>query len=445
MNIIISSIFAETAENLQVDRAFILKLKYHYPFGDQNFSQEKPLATVEVILGWEKNQELKQDLISYELSNSPLTIYAWQKAPDLVNISSQRELKLLNLTQDIEDIFPISKIKSLLILPLFSDNINNLDKPIPRGFLVLEKEQFIKWKLSAIETSKWMALIASLSIINQQTVEKLQSEIDQHTAQLSAALRLKELLSNVMLNHLEKLKRLNQIKDEFIANLSDALKNPLNNMNMSITMLKCFLDRDDYINSEKGWLYLNILKSECDKEINLINNLLTLQDIRTGNLKITIEQLLLAPILIEFEQNFNQEWKHKQLIVRVNCELDFIYLDLENFKLILKELLHNAGKFSINNTEVTLFIYQQINHTILKVTNIGDEIPEKKQEKIFQPFYQQESLSQISNSGTGLGLALVKSLVEYFNGTITVSSIPLPNNPNYYFNTFTINFSQLIA
>ena len=437
MDAILSLALAETAQALQVDRGLILRLKYHNPLYSKHYAQSIQPARVEVFIDWSKTQKKLQNgsFSSYELSDSPLTIYAWKKAPQVVAIASQNELQKLKLelAKDVEKVFPGAKVESLLIVPLFSNYTNLEERPIVLGFLVLQRHKPHRWEDPEIEMAKWVALQASSSIINQQTLQKVKSLVDERTAQLKVSLEVQAKLSEKMRLHIEELRRLNKIKDQFIASLSDALRTPLANMKMGIRMLRLVAD------SHQSQRYLNILEAECEKEINLVNNLLTLQELEAKKLNLDPQKLYLKPILDEFEQIFRQEWDSKELKLELNYELNFLYTDLKNFKLILKELLHNAGKFSPPNTTVTLKLYTQAGQTILQVTNIGPQIPESEREQIFQPFYQiqGEEVTSGSNTGTGLGLALVKSLVENFNGTVAVSSIPCHNKRDYL-TTFTI-------
>ena len=444
MDAILSLALAETAQALQVDRGLILRLKYHNPLYSKLLAQSIQPARVEVVLDWSKlkKKTATSNLSSYELLDSPLTIYAWKKAPQVVAIASQNELQKLKLelAQDIEKVFSKAKIESLLIVPLFSNYTNLEDNPIVLGFLVLQNHQPHHWKNAEIEMAKWVALQASSSIINQQTLQKVQSLVDERTSQLKVSLEVQAKLSEKMRHHIDELRRLNKIKDQFIASLSDALRTPLANMKMGIKMLKLVAD------SHQSQRYLTILEAECEKEINLVNNLLTLQELEAKKLNLQPQKLHLKSVLDEFEQSFAQEWESKGLTLQLNYELNYLYTDLKSFKLMLKELLHNAGKFSTSNTGVTLKLCTQAEQTILQVTNIGSQIPESEQEQIFQPFYQiqGEEDPSASNTGTGLGLALVKSLVENFNGTVAVSSIPC-HNKHGYLTTFTITLPQLTS
>lgn len=439
MDTIISLNLAETAQNLQVDRGLILRLKYLNPISTKEDHQEIPNIKVEIFFDWTKEEGIieNKSIFSYKLLDSPLTIYALQKVPNILSFSNEKELENIGLKNDLKSYFPLenNEVKSLIILPLIGNFYNQEDIPITIGFLLFYKKNVYKWKKSQIEIAKNVAFYSSLSIIHQQTLNKVQSLVDERTAQLKMSLDVQAKLSAKMHYHIAELNRLNKVKDQFIANLSDALKNPLATMKMGIKMLKLMGD------SPQNQLYLDILESECEKEINLVNNLLNLQKIESKNFEINTQQFDLVNILQKFRDEFYEQWSHKKLNLIVDNKLDFINTDLNSFQLIFRELLKNAGKFSYAENDVIFKCYFDDKFNIFEIINVGDEIPKNQQKKIFTTFYQNKNDAQISNTGTGLGLALVKSLVENLQGNITVSNV---SNSTHFLTTFTITFPRHI-
>jgi signal transduction histidine kinase len=207
-------------------------------------------------------------------------------------------------------------------------------------------------------------------------------------------------------------------------------------MKMGIKMLK-LINKE-----EKSSLYLDIIEDECEKEINLVNNLLTLEQIQANQLTIEPKKHDLKPLIDNLYQEFSQSLDYQKIRLEIDYQLDYIYTDENSISLIIKELIKNASKFSAKETEINLQIYKEAKHNIIKIENYGLMIEQDELELIFQPFYQGKQVENVTNSGTGLGLALVKSLVENLNGTINVSSIPCQDSQNYL-NTFTLKFPQL--
>lgn len=437
MDGVFDSDIVTTAEILRLDRFFILRFKYEN-FSSQNQTDTIPSATVEISYDWQlnlKDTNLKKNF-SYKLLDSPLTCYGWQQAPAFTKISNKKQLDNLNISQDIIEVFDLTLIQSLLIIPLFLQRNPHNSQPLILGLLVMENYNARRWQISEIETGKWMAKQITASIINQQTVAKVQSLVDERTNQLQASLDVQAKLSKKMRDYIEELKRLNMIKDEFISSLSDALKTPLSNMKLGIKMLR--LKNQHEQNSR----YLDILEDECEKEINLVNNLLTLQKLESNNLAIEPQKIYLQPLLDDLYNSFSQELHYKQINLTIDNQKNYIYTDLNSINLIFKELLNNASKFSSEKTEIILRVYSKKSDNIIEISNYGCSINEEEKIQIFQPFYQGEQVENVTNSGTGLGLALVKSLVQNLNGIIHVSSFYV-NKSNNYLNTFTITFPQL--
>lgn len=437
MDGVFDSDIGTTAEILKLDRCFILRFKYEN-FFSQNQTDTIPSATIEISYDWQlnlKDTNLKKNF-SYQLLDSPLTCYGWQQAPAFTKISNKKQLDNLNISQDIIEVFDLTLIQSLLIIPLFLQRNPHNSYPLILGLLVMENYTPRRWQISEIETGKWMAKQITASIINQQTVAKVQSLVDERTTQLQVSLDVQAKLSKRMRDHIEELKRLNMIKDEFISSLSDALKTPLSNMKMGIKMLRLINKH------EQNNRYLDILEDECEKEINLVNNLLTLQKLESNKLAIEPQKIYLQPLLDDLYNSFSQELHYKQINLTIDNQKNYIYTDLNSINLIFKELLNNASKFSTEKTEIILRVYSKKSDNIIEISNYGCFINEEEKIQIFQPFYQGEQVENVTNSGTGLGLALVKSLVQNLNGIIHVSSLSV-NKSNNYLNTFTITFPQL--
>ncbi|BAQ64320.1 sensor histidine kinase KdpD [Geminocystis sp. NIES-3709] len=437
MDEIFDADIATSAQILKLDRIFILRFKYN-SFSHQHLTPLIPLAEVEVVYNWQKNSQdsIPKKIISYSLSESPLTCYGWQQAPYFTKISNKKQLEELNIDQDILEVFNLKLLESLLIIPLVCQrNIDNT-KPLIIGLLVMENHKPRRWQIGDIETGKWMAKQITTAILNQQTVAKVQSLVDERTAQLKVSLEVQAKLGQKMRDYIEELKRLNIIKDEFIASLSDALKTPLSNMKMGIKMLKLRNKNESIIR------YLDIIEDECEKEINLVSNLLTLQELESNKLTIEPKKIYLQPLLDDLYNSFSQELHYKEINLIIENKQDYLYTDLNSLSLILKELLRNASKFSAQQTNIILRIYTQKSDNIIEISNYGCTIDQEEQTHIFQPFYQGKSVANVTNSGTGLGLALVKSLVQNLNGIISVSSASIEKSDNYI-NTFTLTFPLL--
>ncbi len=440
MDDIVDNDLIKTGQILELDRILILKLKYNQFIGINKKSKLIPQANLEKTFDWQSKSQKKnhtpKEFPVYQLSDSGLISHAWKKAPDLTIIENKKQLNQWNINADILTIFDFNYLESILIIPLFLQRESKKFHPIIIGFLILQSYQSRIWQTAEIEAGKWIAKQVATSIINRQTFDKVQSLVDERTAQLQVSLEVQAKLSQTMRHHIEELKHLNSIKDEFVSSLSDAFKTPLSNMKMAIKMLKL-------INiEEKIFRYLNILEEECDKEISLVNNLLTLEKIQANQFNFELKKIFLNSLVDNLSKDFAQALHSQKVELKMSCNSEYIYADFNSVSLIIKELINNACKFSVRETEINLQIYTDAQHNIIKIENYGLAIEEDEQELIFEPFYQGKQVENVTNSGTGLGLALVKSLVENLNGIIDVTSTPCAKSADYL-NIFTLKFPQL--
>jgi signal transduction histidine kinase len=254
----------------------------------------------------------------------------------------------------------------------------------------------------------------------------VQTLVDERTEQLKRSLEVQAKLYERTRQYVEQLQQLNELKDEFVSNISDRLRYPLTNMLMSIRNLRL-----PGISPERQDRYLNILESECTKEINLINDLLTLQKLESHQELPQFESINLNTKIQTLLTTFDQQLTDKALSISVKLPKKSLKLqtEVESFDRILQELLTNVCKYSEHDTTVYVKVIHQVveelDQVIIKVTNTGRGISEEEAAYIFDKFRRGKGRWI---PGTGLGLALVKSLVQHLNGAIAVESIPIPNS-----------------
>jgi signal transduction histidine kinase len=239
---------------------------------------------------------------------------------------------------------------------------------------------------------------------------------------------------------LEQQRQLNQIKDEIITAISDRARNPLSSMKMAMEMLST--ERSRSLPPESQARYWDILKQEWQRLNDLINNIVTLKRLETHEVGYNPEQIVLQPLLNELAESFEQQWqsdKRKQLAIAIQVEanLPAIQSDRQHLRSILSELLTNAGNFSKAGTTVSISATQQQERVAIVVTNFGLPISEQEQSYIFESFRRGEGAIEQSVPGVGLGLSLVKKLVELLNGKIEVASTPT-EDPKVSKNSFTL-------
>ncbi|MCP6760736.1 MAG: GAF domain-containing sensor histidine kinase [Fischerella sp. CENA71] len=428
---------ASTAEALEADRGLIILLKYTDPLFRNLRKKQIPKAKATVIGEWSRQPEdfdiEQQDSADYSywlchcgISRRAFT--AESGKPVIINDTGDRRKD----TSTIAQVFILEKLPAMLLMRL-----ENQGKIL--GFLALQQTQPRYWETAEINMVEMVCAQLSNAIIQTQTLRQVQMLVDERTSQLQRSLDVQAKLYERTKQYVEQLRELNQLKDEFLSNMSDRLRYPLTNMRMALRML-----RQPGRSLEQQTRYLDILEEECTKEINLINDLLTLQKLDTHQEPPQFATLDLNRRIQEISASFEKKLLEKGL--NISYELPEAPLQLqtepESFDRILQELLTNAVKFSQRDTiiqlEVTHQLIQQVDRVIIKITNVGHGISEAEATYIFDAFRRGRGRW---TPGTGLGLALVKSLMQHLSGEIAVESTPIENTELSKI-CFTLNLPQ---
>jgi len=221
----------------------------------------------------------------------------------------------------------------------------------------------------------------------------------------------------------QELQRLNQLKDDFLCSISHELRNPIANIKSFIQLLETELTIAHQHN-HKISQYLTTLHEECEGELQLLQDLLDLQYLNAEFYPLQLTTINLydwIPYTIEVFVIQAQQ-QHKNLQIQLAPDLPLLTTDISSLSRILRELVKNACKYTPAGETITVTAYQQDNQLHLCVINSGVEIPEVELSRIFDKFYRIPNVRHAAPGGTGLGLALVKKLVEHLEGSIFVES-----------------------
>lgn len=233
--------------------------------------------------------------------------------------------------------------------------------------------------------------------------------------------------------HIEELKRLNEVKDDFLNQVTHDLRSPLSNMRLVIHMLEHQLTTgkpyDEYTSQQnsaysKTLTHLKVLQTECEREITLVNNLLDLQCLESEKQSLNLDAINLQKWLIDLIEPFEEQIQQRQLTLELNIapNLPMLMSDPANLHRVLSELLHNACKYTPPNETISLSVSSNLEHVQIKVSNSGVEISDGELPRIFDKFYRIPGSDHWKQGGTGLGLALVEKLVSCLGGTIDANS-----------------------
>ena len=216
----------------------------------------------------------------------------------------------------------------------------------------------------------------------------------------------------------DQLKQLDTLKSQFLDNVSHELRTPL-------THIKGFVDNLlDGVGgglSEKQASYLLRVKDNCDRLIRLINDLLDLSQIESGKVSLQLAPTELYPILDETIAGIQPIADRKGIQVNLDCDVDAIaYVDSDKIGQILTNLIDNAIKYTENGRYVgvnVMMLSDQMLQICVEDTGIG--ISQTELDFIFDRFHR---VADSKSGGIGLGLPIVKNLVELHGGEVWAES-----------------------
>ena len=222
----------------------------------------------------------------------------------------------------------------------------------------------------------------------------------------------------VLFTDVSKMKEIEDMQKQFLSDVSHELKTPMSAIIGSVEILK----RDGMESPEIFNEFMDILLKESYRMQNIINDILELSRLDQTKVTLDYQELDIKAVVKESFDLFEPLAKEKHLsLIYHNKIKESLILDYSTIKTILSNFISNAIKYS-NEGVITIKTKKEDNTFILSVQDEGIGIPKNKLNYIYDRFYQVDK-SRSSKISTGLGLSIVKKIVELNQGTIDVESI----------------------
>lgn len=209
------------------------------------------------------------------------------------------------------------------------------------------------------------------------------------------------------------------MRRSFIANISHELKTPM-------TSIAGFVDGilDGTIPPEKQKYYLQIVSDETKRLSRLVRSMLNLSRIEAGEMKINKTKINIVDIICQTVFSFEQQIEKKNLTI---CGLDhekvIIEADADLMHQVIYNLTENAVKFADEGGYIEFSIHTMGDETYVSVKNSGAGLSKSEMSNVFERFYKTDKSRGLDKNGVGLGLYIVRSIVNLHGGEITVNSI----------------------
>jgi signal transduction histidine kinase/tetratricopeptide (TPR) repeat protein len=211
-----------------------------------------------------------------------------------------------------------------------------------------------------------------------------------------------------------------QVKSDFVSSVSHEFKTPLTSIKALLERLKEGKVQDP----EKMRQYFSILSQDADRLARLVGNVLDFSRVEEGRAEFHFEETDLAQFVGQQVDSFKREEASRGVDIQTEIEAGLPALRIDRLYLAqaLANLLDNALKFSGEEKKIRVSVKRENDQVLLQVRDNGIGIPREESAKIFDKFYQGRNAVRHSARGTGLGLALVKHIVEAHGGRVRVES-----------------------
>jgi signal transduction histidine kinase len=388
------------------------------PQTESSPAQTKTVTQVQIVTTIDLRKGDLQPLpASFLLENSHLCQTALANAPNptIFNGTDRQS------TEIDRSIFQADRLPSIVMIPLMG-TLGSKRQPAAAlwGWLVLQNDRARPWHPVELKLLQCQIVQIALARIQRRALKQARTAVANRTNQVQTSLQLQAKLHDVGRKHMEKLRQANDLKDEFISTIGHELRTPLTSMSLAIKMLRQ-LDVDP----ARRVQYLDILEEQCQREIKLVNDLLKLQQLESRQVELRSQQISLNQFISQQATLVTDRWpdsKSLEIALHLPQLSSHIETDADSLKHILEELLVNAGKFAMPQSMVDVVLKVEPEQAIIQVTNLSKPIAAVDLPHLFDRFRRGTGTTQQAIAGTGLGLALVRSMVDHIQGTITVTS-----------------------
>ncbi|WP_414565408.1 MULTISPECIES: response regulator [unclassified Anabaena] len=387
----------------------------------------------------QKNGQLAEAAL--QQANNELELRVAERTAELVNVNRQLQSQL-NERQRIEEILRISQVRLARILDIADDAIISIDSSQCITLFNQGAEKIFGYAAHEIIGQKLDVLLPmrfaeahrhhvvdfgqSPSLARRmgerrEIFGRRQDETEfPAEASISKFHLGDDFFYTVILRDITERKQIDRMKDEFVSVVSHELRTPLTSIHGSLGMLASGLLKPD---SPQGQRLLQIATDSTERLVRLINDILDIERIESGKVKMAQTTCNLAE-LIHSAVSLMQPLSHKaQVTLSISSSPLQIWADPDRIVQTLTNLLSNAIKFSSAGSKVSLTTQQQGDEILVIIQDTGRGIPTDKLESIFERFQQVDSSDSRNHDGTGLGLAICQSIVQQHGGRIWAESV----------------------
>lgn len=261
--------------------------------------------------------------------------------------------------------------------------------------------------IGKMQDGRNMFMIVAIDLTVRKRMEKLQKSIEKERRKL------------------DEIKKYDRIKTEFFANISHELRTPISVIFSALQIHELKLKESSVKDSSADvFKYTRIMKQNCYRLLRLVNNLIDITKIDAGFFTINETNHDIVNLIEDIILSVGDYVENKGLSITFDTDVEekIIACDPEKIERIILNLLSNAVKFTSCGGKIMVNIEGGIENICIRVKDTGRGIPADKLNTIFERFVQVDKSLARDHEGSGIGLSLVKELVELHGGIISVTS-----------------------
>lgn len=238
-----------------------------------------------------------------------------------------------------------------------------------------------------------------------QNINKLSCTLEETISELKSA-------NNELQRDIKKKTEIDEMRKEFLSNVSHELKTPIALIQGYAEGLKEGINDD----AESREFYCDVIMDEAAKMNNMVKKLLTLNQLEFGNDTVTMERFDIVSLIHNYIQSSEILTKQKEIAVRMD-EYEPIYVWADEFKTeeVFMNYFSNAINYAMNEKVIDVKLHKYENKVRISVFNTGNPIPEESLAHLWEKFYKVDKARTREYGGSGIGLSIVKAIMESMN------------------------------
>lgn len=220
---------------------------------------------------------------------------------------------------------------------------------------------------------------------------------------------------------IEKERQLENMRKDFISNVSHELKTPIGIIEGYAEGLK-----DGIVTGEDANLYLETIIDESKKMTVLVTNMLELSKLESGIIKPNFEAFNINRLINKILQKHKPDFEENKFNINFNSSNPYSYVYADPFQMeqVLTNLITNAIKYTPPRNDINVYIEEKLDRFKISIQNMGITLPEEEIQKLFDKFYRlDKSRERTQRNSTGIGLSIVKNILHLHNSEFNFQNI----------------------